>query len=100
VWILWEVEVTLVEDGPVPGWEREGVRVLWVKLYCEESRPCSSLLCIVPQYGRLAAIYGLLAFNHCACLRNARRISYTTSNCGLSLHRNKQKQTAKKTKLR
>jgi hypothetical protein len=33
------------------------------------------LLCIVPQYGRLAAIYGLLAFNHSACLRNARRIS-------------------------
>ena len=33
-------------------------------------------LLFVPQYGRLAAILGLLAFNHCACLRNARRISY------------------------
>ena len=34
------------------------------------------LLCIVPQYGRLAAIFWLLALNHSACLRNARRISY------------------------
>ena len=37
----------------------------------------------VPQYGRLAAIYSLLAFNHSACLRNARRISYRESNCGI-----------------
>ena len=34
------------------------------------------LLYIVPQYGRLAAISDLLALNHSACLRNARRISY------------------------
>jgi hypothetical protein len=40
----------------------------------------------------------LLALIHSACLRNARRISYTLITCGLSLHRNKQKQTAKKTK--
>ena len=32
-------------------------------------------MCFVPQYGRLAAIWWLLALNHCACLRNARRIS-------------------------
>ena len=38
----------------------------------------------VPQYGRLAAIYALLAFNHSACLRNARRISYKRDACGLS----------------
>jgi hypothetical protein len=41
------------------------------------------LLFIVPQYGRLAAIYRLLAFNHSACLRNARRISYKKKGCGL-----------------
>ena len=33
------------------------------------------LLFVVPQDGCLAAVYMLLAFNHCACLRNARRIS-------------------------
>jgi hypothetical protein len=50
------------------------------------------LLCIVPQYGRLAAILRLLAFNHSACLRNARRISYLHPQtcCGLPLHRNEQ----------
>ena len=37
----------------------------------------------VPQYGRLAAILGLLALNHCACLRNARRISYNNQLCGI-----------------
>jgi hypothetical protein len=58
------------------------------------------LLCVVPQYGRLAAILVLLALNHYACLRNARRISYKSDQCGLSLHRNERKQTAKKTKSR
>jgi hypothetical protein len=41
------------------------------------------LSCIVPQYGRLAAISILLAFNHSACLRNARRISYQEQVCGI-----------------
>ena len=41
------------------------------------------LLCIVPQYGRLAAISQLLALYHCACLRNARRISYILIACGI-----------------
>ena len=35
------------------------------------------LLLFVPQYGRLAAILELLALNHSACLRSARRISYS-----------------------
>ena len=48
------------------------------------------LLLFVPQYGRLAAILALLAFNHSACLRNARRISYQACDRGFSLHRNKQ----------
>ena len=43
----------------------------------------------VPQDGCLAAIFVLLALNHSACLRNARRVSYVPKDCGLSLHRNK-----------
>jgi hypothetical protein len=39
------------------------------------------IVLFVPQYGCLAAIFPLLALNHCACLRNARRISY--ENCKL-----------------
>ena len=34
------------------------------------------MVSFVPQDGCLAAILQLLALNHCACLRNARRISY------------------------
>ena len=41
------------------------------------------LLLFVPQYGRLAAVFSLLAFNHYACLRNARRISYSSMICGI-----------------
>jgi len=41
------------------------------------------LLLFVPQYGRLAAILKLLAFNHSAYLRNARRISYPTTTRGI-----------------
>ena len=40
----------------------------------------------VPQEGCLAAIWHLLALNHSACRRSARRISYGVSHCGLSLH--------------
>ena len=36
---------------------------------------CLLCIVIVPQYGRLAANFELLAVNHSACLRNARRIS-------------------------
>jgi hypothetical protein len=47
-------------------------------------RPLSHfLLLFVPQYGRLAAISLLLAFNHSACLRNARRISYHRCHRGI-----------------
>ena len=67
--------------------------------HCEVITACCCHV-FVPQYGRLAAISALLALNHCACLRNARRISYTSKDCGLSLHRNEQKQTATKTKSR
>jgi hypothetical protein len=37
----------------------------------------------VPQYGRLAAVSILMALYHCACLRNARRISYRFQSCGI-----------------
>jgi hypothetical protein len=46
------------------------------------------LLLFVPQYGRLAASYPLLALNHCACLRNARRISYLLRLVGYLHQRN------------
>jgi hypothetical protein len=55
--------------------------------------------CIVPQYGRLAAIFKLLALYHSACLRNARRISYGSLIVGY-LFIGTNKQTAKKTKSR
>jgi hypothetical protein len=52
-----------------------GVRsLLHRKIQCQPTTACCCHV-FVPQYGRLAAIFHLLAFNHCACLRNARRIS-------------------------
>ena len=52
-----------------------GVRsLLHRKVQCQPTTACCCHV-FVPQYGRLAAIYSLLAFNHSACLRNARRIS-------------------------
>ena len=56
-----------------------GVRsLLHRKVQCQPTKACCCHV-FVPQYGRLAAILSLLAFNHCACLRNARRISYRSS---------------------
>ena len=46
----------------------------------------SLLLFVVPQDGCLAAIWQLLALYHCACLRNARRISKIPYH--VPLHRN------------
>jgi hypothetical protein len=58
-----------------------GVRsLLHRKVKCQ---PASCCHVFVPQYGCLAAIYVLLALYHCACLRNARRISYGDSDCGI-----------------
>ena len=51
---------------------------------------CGFCVVLFLKDGCLAAIFTLLALNHCACRQNARRISYMELICGLSNHRNKQ----------
>jgi hypothetical protein len=78
-------------------WLNMGVRSLFDRrLQCQVITACCCHV-FVPQYGRLAAVFSLLAFNHCACLRNARRISYLTLVLVYLHPWNKQHSTSQKT---